>query len=109
MKITREEYKELVNICQEAWCKFVEYSDVINEELLTSLIFPPFDWLTKKLGLEDEEYGVNYLLDLVSGYSENGLVVEWTEPNEDGEVNPIRYSSNPIEIYDIYMSDIHKE
>lgn len=54
MKITREEFKEYVNIYIDAWNKFDKYADIIEPDFLDSLMFPLFQWLDEKLGLIDD-------------------------------------------------------
>lgn len=64
MKITREEFKELVGLNEEAWDKVRTYEKIINEEVLYELVFPVINWMRKKLGILEEECDFDVLGDL---------------------------------------------
>lgn len=64
MKITREEFKELVELHREAWDNYKIYEEYLNQDLLGELIFPCFDWIGKKIGIYFDEYDIDILTDL---------------------------------------------
>ena len=64
MKITREEFKELVCLYKVMWKKFEKCSYIFNETLLDELMFPAFNWITEKTGLKQED-GSDALSDIV--------------------------------------------
>lgn len=94
MKISREEFKEFVELYREAWQQFDEYADVINENLLDELLFPAFDFVAKSIGMYREETGG----DMIFG----GLVTPCPDfffLDEDGEV-----TTDLDTIYDRYVN-----
>jgi hypothetical protein len=99
MKITREEFKEYGELYREAWNKFDEYADIIDSNFLDSLMFPVFNWLDKKLGLDDENGGI--VLDCIL---EGGYPVEW-DVDEEGNCFNTKRSSDWDVIYDKYVKE----
>lgn len=100
MKISREEYKQLFYLYNEAWWKFCQLSEYYNENKLDELIFPLFDWLFQKTGIEQDE-DLNLIKDIiVYGH----VPVNWTE-QEDGTLTDIEYTSDLDEIYDWYFEE----
>lgn len=77
MKITREEFKEYVSLYQEAWDDFNTYDDVINENCLDELLFPMFNWMDEKLGIN--KYRDWWTLwDIFTPHG-RGVPIEWEE------------------------------
>lgn len=68
MKITREEFKEFIELYKDSWNKYDKYADIIDSNFLSELMFPLFDWFEEKLETIDEGYGP-----ILFGYvAENG-------------------------------------
>lgn len=94
MKISREEFKEFVELYREAWEQMKEYEDILNENFLCELLFPVFDFISKSIGMyggDDEDMIFEGLIGSCSGcffLDENG------ERTTDLDV-----------IYDRYLSD----
>ena len=65
MKITKDEFKEFINIYQTTWNNYDKYADIFDSDFLSELMFPLFDWMEEKLGTADKSYG-NILLGYVS-------------------------------------------
>lgn len=51
MKLTREDFKEYVELYMGAWETFDKYADIIDSNFLDSLMFPLYSWMDEKLGL----------------------------------------------------------
>lgn len=75
MKITREEFKEFVQLYQEAWDKFKEYGNIIEENFLDELLFPAFSWMEEKLGIKEYDCWWS-LYDIITPHG-RGIPVEW--------------------------------
>jgi hypothetical protein len=77
MKITKDEFKELVNLYDEVNDLFSEYRDYISENLLNELLFPVINWIEEKLGINyNEDEGETPLLLAISHNNwkkENGM------------------------------------
>ena len=72
MKITKDEFKELVELYDEVNDLYVEYEDYINENLLSELLFPVIDWIEKKLDINaNYDEGEDALLYTISHNYEN--------------------------------------
>lgn len=57
MIMTKNEFKELYRKYAEAMDKYTEVSTYINEGLADELIFPMFNWIEEKLGLDPDVMG----------------------------------------------------
>ena len=97
MRITREEFKELVALHQEMQKKVNEAEKFINEDLACDLAFTLFNWIEKKLDVTDEYWDL--LWDL-----ENGLQFN-CETDEDGCIVNCEHTSDLDKIYDIYIAE----
>ena len=93
MKITRQQFKELVKLFDDAWQKFDEGANRLNENYLDELIFPAFNWIAKRTGLIDsgDDWEIDVLSDLVIW--DNGVFV--------GQDKPL--TKDLDEIYDYYI------
>ena len=96
MTITKEEFKELVALSNEAWEKFKELSPQFQEIFLEELLFPAFDWIEKKLNISE----LNLLTDLSI---EKQYPIDW-ETNEEGYCCNIEYTDDLDKIYDKYIA-----
>ena len=98
MKITREEFKEFVELYKNAWETFDEYADIIDSNFLDELIFPLFVWMEHKLGTHDDNGG------LVFEYAYEGkLPVEWELDDKGVECN-VKYTEDLDLIYDKWIN-----
>ncbi len=79
MKITREEFKELVALYTEMFHKSCMYSEYLNENFIDDLMFPAFNWIEKKLSLSIENEDYNILSDLTTF---NHVLIPRVENNE---------------------------
>jgi hypothetical protein len=70
MKITREEFKEYVELYKEAWVQFNKYADIINENLLDELLFPALNWFGDKIGIKEDISNLNILVELTDDIDE---------------------------------------
>ena len=72
MKITRDEFKELVELYEELQDMCKEYEDIFNEVFLDELYFKTINWIEDKLevGWTDEE---DALLHVVNHNKDNKL------------------------------------
>lgn len=74
MKITRSEFKELVELYEELQDMFEEYEEYYNELTLEKLLFTTLDWLEDKLDINyKEETGEEAVLYIVSHNKDNKL------------------------------------
>lgn len=94
MTITRNEFKELVHLYQEAWNKSNEMIEYYNEEVVNEMMFPLFDWISEKLGIRINDGEFDLLTDLVVW--KHVLIGE-------------EYTDDPDKIYDYYLkkNDAH--
>lgn len=88
MKISREEFKELVVEYQEYWNKYTEGSRYINEDFLDSML-TGYDLIEKWIGLKVS------LVDIID--FEGGVAYY-----EDGV---IKFTNDLDLIYDIYVKE----
>lgn len=93
MKITRQEFKELVVLFDDAWQKFNEGADRLNEDYLDKLIFPALDWIAKRTGLKNS--GDDWEIDVLSD------LAIWSDGVFVGQDKPL--SKDLDEIYDYYI------
>ena len=75
MKLTREEFKEYVSLYEQAWEYFRKYGDIIDENLLDELLFPMFNWMDKKLGID--KYSDWWDLFDLFEYCDRGIPIEY--------------------------------
>lgn len=98
MKITREEFKELVALHEEMQKKVNVAVKFINEDVACDLAFILFEWIEEKLGIKDEYF------DLLWDWK-HGLSVRCkTEIN--GQIFYGSEETNDLDrIYDDYIAD----
>lgn len=98
MIITREEFKELVELNQEIWEDFKELSEYFNEDLIGEVIFKVMSWVEYKTGLalENEDF------DILSDLYMYGKVAINIEQNENGEYE-YEETADLDKIYDYYF------
>lgn len=95
MKITREEFKEFVDITTQVQAGFQKYSEYFNEDILNELLWPYFNWVEKSLGfIPDEE-----LFGLIWDYGEGEDVVT-SYKYENGNFYDIKHSRDLDELYE---------
>lgn len=105
MKITREEFKELVDLHKKAYDNFIKYSGCIDESLLDELIFPVINWVAANTGLyanrdnNGEPIDFDVLYDL---YSEGETPIGITNAEEEGKFI-LDFSSDLDVIYDRFV------
>lgn len=99
MKITREEFKEFVELRKEAKEKFEEVTEILNEDFAVELIFHWFDWMEKTLDFLGE--GKDMMEDLVSKYTP-GIPVNFRQ-DENG-LFTCDYTKDLDVIYDTYVN-----
>ena len=92
MKISREEFKELVAEYQEYWDRYTEGTKYINEDFLDSMP-TGYELIEKWIGLK--EIG---LVDIVSENNEIAFVAYY----ENGAV---KFTNDLDLIYDIYVKE----
>lgn len=97
MRITREEFKELVVLHKEMLQRVDEAEKFINEEVVYDLAYPLFDWIEKKLDIKDEYWDL--LWDC-----EDGIEVNW-KTDENGDIVSCEYTSDLDKIYDTYIAE----
>ena len=85
MKITREEFKEYINLYEQAWDKFDKHADIIDSNFLDSLIFPLFDWVDNKIGIR-HGYIIDILLYEEGPVDWDKVYDELKESNGDGDI-----------------------
>lgn len=98
MTITREEFKELVDLYTEAFNKFCRVAETtLNDDFADDLIFPAFNWLEEKLNLKDPN---GFLSELVAM---GGAEVPTHKRDKNGDVI-YRFTADLDEIYDAYLN-----
>ena len=65
MKLSKEEFKELYALHNEAWNNFCKYSEIISESVLDELIFPLFNWIETRADIKEQETDFDIIGDLV--------------------------------------------
>lgn len=104
MKISREEFKEYVEMYSDAWERYCgELGDMMNTDFLAELMFPLYDWMEEKLGLNKYSEWWD-LTDL----KRDGIPVEWemVEVGEnDYEMVNVIYSKDLDKIYDKWIKE----
>lgn len=53
MKITREEFKQLVNLHKQTYELWEDVGRYISDDCFDTIAYPVYVWLEKNLGLED--------------------------------------------------------
>ena len=53
MKITREDFKELITIHKDIYDLWKEMQNYLSDDCFDRIAYPVFDWLQKQLKLED--------------------------------------------------------
>lgn len=99
MKITREEFKEYVELRKEAWDSFMKISEMLQEDVASELIFPLFDWMERGLGMLSPE-GADYDLDIMNDLINDGGVVINCETDEEGVICNCERTKDLDVIYD---------
>lgn len=97
MKITREEFKELVKLYNDTYESVKEIEPYVSDKVIDKL-FPVLNWITERLGISEGDYDL--LHDL---YCYNQVPIDWDF--EDGIWTNIVYSNDLDEIYDKYLSE----
>ena len=101
MKLSREEFKELYALYDEAWSNFHEYGDIINENLLDELIFPLFNWVETRAGIKSDSIDNDF--DIIGDLHFYGhYPIEWEE-DENGECCNVVNTADLDVIYDKYI------
>jgi hypothetical protein len=108
MKITREDFKEYVELYNNAWERYCgELGDMMNTDFLAELMFPMFEWMERKLGLD--EYGDWWDL---TELNRRGIPVEWETiqvgENEYDIVNEVKTKDLDL-IYDKWIKNKEEE
>jgi hypothetical protein len=103
MKLTREQFKELVQLYQEAWDKFSEYSNYWNENSLSECMFPIFDWIGNQTGLRQLDGEFDILGDLVALQGQVPINVQWFDLPDGEKDYECEYTSDLDKIYDYYF------
>lgn len=101
MKISREEFKEMVELYNEIWEMYTNACEVLEEGYADKLIFSVWDWLTKNTDLYCEEMGSDLIREI--HFSEGECPISW-EIDENGMYYNLKYSDNLDEIYDKYLA-----
>lgn len=97
MTITREEFKELVQLYREQWNEFMRLSDYYDVDIIGGAIFKSLDWIEEKLGLVDKDYRVLEELMVTGKVAVN--------PTPDGCGNMDWEWTNDLDkIYDYYLA-----
>lgn len=99
MKITREEFKELVELYNKIDKSVNNALYYVQDEIVDGLAYPVLDWVIKRLDI-DSEYGD--LLHDLNHYGE--LPIDW-DYDDDGIWCNVVYSSDLDEIYDKYLGE----
>lgn len=104
MKITRKEFKELVALYELTERKFSEACMYVNEEWLDNMVYPIFDWIERKLKIDEAHTGTNLLIRAV----DDGADVEWLIQEEDGKIEEVnvKKSRNLDKIFDVYLKGV---
>lgn len=101
MKLSRDEFKEYVELYKTYWDKVNELIKYYNENTIDELVWPIFDWIDKKAGLKkDDEY------DFLSDYYVFGGVPIPTQIKElpNGEIECDYEETTDLDkIYDYYL------
>ena len=102
MKITREEFKELVELSKRIEDYSEKVRDYFSDDVMCDLAYPALYWIVEKLGLDDEEnFEVDLLFDL---YKHNQVPIDY-EYNDSGDIVDVIYSNDLDKIYDVYLGD----
>ena len=101
MTITREEFKQLVNLFIEVNDRLDKAVEFINEERAYELAFPVFDWIEKQLKIDSEHLGEDMLW-MVSGTSEVAINEKYDEERDEWSAE---YTRDLDKIYDYYFKD----
>ena len=103
MKITREEFNQLIDLYRDFYDFKERTRDILSEDTLDKME-NPFYWIECKLGLEyvcdlSNTGSFSVLYDVMKGRK---VPIKWKiEQTEDGyEARDIEYSNNMDEIYD---------
>lgn len=96
MKITREEFKELIALHKEVDQITDKYAEVLNDKAIEKLAYPALNWITEKLELDSD-----MLFELLY----EGKVVIDCDFDDDGFPINCVYSSDLDEIYDAYVNN----
>lgn len=80
MKITREEFKELITLGREINEKSSAADGILNDDFVNELYFPFLYWISKSLGFNDEHPAGDLIIDCICDgcgwvYNENGELV----------------------------------
>ena len=103
MTITRNEFKELVHLYQEAWNKSNEMIEYYNEEVVNEMMFPLFDWISEKLGIRYDDGEFDLITDLTI-WKHIPINVRVIGEDEDGnEIYDEEFTDDLDKIYDYYI------
>jgi hypothetical protein len=105
MKITREEFKEMVALHEMVNQKWEDAAPYINTEFLDDVVYPVFSWLEKclKIGYDDLGESMLWLL------SEDGAAISGDLNEETGFYDNVELSKDLDIIYDIYLKEVADE
>lgn len=97
MKITKEEFKEIVKDFREKSKWFDKYQDVLTEDIFCQMTDLHYK-TGKYLGFPEDDETWS---DILYGWN---VAVSW-KINEDGEFYDIEYSTDLDKIYDTYLGE----
>lgn len=98
MKITREEFKELVKLYNETFELGCKASNFLQDDVVDRLVYPAMEWIVKKLDIADGDWDL--LFDL---YMSKTVPVHW-DYDENGVFTNVVYSDDLDVIYDTYLN-----
>ena len=73
MKISREEFKELIKLGREINEKSLAADGILNDDFVNELYFPFLYWILRSLGFSDEHPAGDLIIDCIC--NENGELV----------------------------------
>lgn len=76
----------------------------VNEEWLDNMVYPIFDWIERKLKVDEAHTGTNLLIRA----TDDGADVEWQIHEEDGiiEYVDVKKSRDLDKIFDVYLKGV---
>lgn len=98
MTITREEFKELVELRKEVWSDFERLSQYYNEDVLSEVMFKVLGWIGLKLELQDNDEESDFdVLGELECFGKAAINIE------EGE--ELKTTNNLDEIYNYYLAN----
>ena len=99
MKITREEFKELVEVCDDLYFSIEDAMKTIKDNVVCDLALPVLNWLTDTIGISDKDN------DLILDYCfDKKIPISW-DTDENGVVSNIECTDDLDRIYDKYIAE----